>query len=232
MQGQPSGLQPSPGNSPGISSNGATAGSPGSGGSPSAYSQTALPTYGALAPPRRGRGGNAGAGSNSSSGSVNLSPSLVNPPVQTVTTSATQAASASRRKNDAHFVCPVPGCGSHFTRQFNLRSHLRSHADERPFKCPDCDKAFARAHDAKRHHETLHLSVKKHNCEWCSRQFARLDALHRHLKPESGTCGEKQAEKDQLEGISGEAREEGAEGDLGKSESPASGSGKFSGHVM
>ncbi|PWN18120.1 hypothetical protein BCV69DRAFT_242095, partial [Microstroma glucosiphilum] len=103
-----------------------------------------------------------------------------------VTTSATQAASASRRKNDAHFVCPVPGCGSHFTRQFNLRSHLRSHADERPFKCPDCDKAFARAHDAKRHHETLHLSVKKHNCEWCSRQFARLDALHRHLKPESG----------------------------------------------
>lgn len=38
-----------------------------------------------------------------------------------VTTSATQAASASRRRNEAHFICPVPGCGSTFTRRFNLR---------------------------------------------------------------------------------------------------------------
>lgn len=40
---------------------------------------------------------------------------------QHVTTSATQAASASRRRNDALFKCPVPGCGSTFTRRFNLR---------------------------------------------------------------------------------------------------------------
>lgn len=40
---------------------------------------------------------------------------------QQVTTSATQAASASRRRNEANFVCPVPGCGSTFTRRFNLR---------------------------------------------------------------------------------------------------------------
>lgn len=40
---------------------------------------------------------------------------------QTVTTSATQIASANRRRNEAHFVCPVPGCGSTFTRRFNLR---------------------------------------------------------------------------------------------------------------
>ena len=40
---------------------------------------------------------------------------------QQVTTSATQAASASRRRNEAHFMCPVPGCGSTFTRRFNLR---------------------------------------------------------------------------------------------------------------
>ncbi|TFY58136.1 hypothetical protein EVG20_g8265, partial [Dentipellis fragilis] len=40
---------------------------------------------------------------------------------QQVTTTATQAASASRRRNDAHFICPVPGCGSTFTRRFNLR---------------------------------------------------------------------------------------------------------------
>lgn len=43
---------------------------------------------------------------------------------QQVTTSATQAASASRRRNEAHFICPVPGCGSTFTRRFNLRGPL------------------------------------------------------------------------------------------------------------
>jgi len=51
---------------------------------------------------------------------------------QQVTTSATQLASASRRRNEAHFVCPVPNCGSTFTRRFNLRgeSHfsLRIHS--------------------------------------------------------------------------------------------------------
>lgn len=45
---------------------------------------------------------------------------------QQVTTSATQAASASRRRNEAHFMCPVPGCGSTFTRRFNLRGDLRA----------------------------------------------------------------------------------------------------------
>lgn len=40
---------------------------------------------------------------------------------QHVTTTATQAASATRRKNEAVFKCPVPGCGSTFTRRFNLR---------------------------------------------------------------------------------------------------------------
>jgi hypothetical protein len=41
-----------------------------------------------------------------------------------VTTTATQTASAIRRKNDALFKCPVPGCGSTFTRRFNLRGTL------------------------------------------------------------------------------------------------------------
>ncbi|KAI9464305.1 hypothetical protein F5148DRAFT_185001 [Russula earlei] len=38
-----------------------------------------------------------------------------------VTTSATADASMKRRINDAKFQCPVPGCGSTFTRHFNLK---------------------------------------------------------------------------------------------------------------
>ena len=60
--------------------------------------------------------------------SVPRLPPILQVEKQQVTTSATQAASASRRRNEAHFVCPVPGCGSTFTRRFNLRG---------PSKIPD-----------------------------------------------------------------------------------------------
>ncbi|KAH8119085.1 hypothetical protein DFH11DRAFT_1464474, partial [Phellopilus nigrolimitatus] len=107
---------------------------------------------------------------------------------QQVTTSATQAASASRRRNEAHFVCPVPGCGSTFTRRFNLRGHLRSHTEERPYVCewPGCNKGFARQHDCKRH-QALHSSRTTSNvCHGCGKTFSRLDALNRHLRSEGG----------------------------------------------
>ncbi|KDQ21281.1 hypothetical protein BOTBODRAFT_99602 [Botryobasidium botryosum FD-172 SS1] len=108
---------------------------------------------------------------------------------QHVTTTATQAASASRRRNDALFKCPVPGCGSTFTRRFNLRGHLRSHTEERPFVCewPGCGKGFARQHDCKRH-QALHSSKSgQHTCEGCSKTFSRMDALNRHLRSEGGS---------------------------------------------
>ncbi|KAI1794111.1 hypothetical protein LXA43DRAFT_158649 [Ganoderma leucocontextum] len=107
---------------------------------------------------------------------------------QQVTTSATQAASASRRRNEANFVCPVPGCGSTFTRRFNLRGHLRSHTAERPFLCewPGCNKGFARQHDCKRH-QALHTSRSQSNvCQGCGKTFSRLDALNRHLRSDGG----------------------------------------------
>ena len=42
----------------------------------------------------------------------------------TVTSLRTIDASHRRRKQDAKFLCPVPGCGSTFTRSFNLKGAL------------------------------------------------------------------------------------------------------------
>ncbi|KAH8105592.1 hypothetical protein DFH11DRAFT_1482804, partial [Phellopilus nigrolimitatus] len=103
---------------------------------------------------------------------------------QQVTTSATQAASASRRRNEAHFVCTEPGCGSIFTRRAYLRSHLRSHTEERPYVCewPGCNKGFARKHDCKRHQATHSSRTTSTACHGCGRPFSRLyGALNRHL---------------------------------------------------
>jgi hypothetical protein len=48
-----------------------------------------------------------------------------------VTTSATADASMKRRINDAKFQCPVPGCGSTFTRHFNLKGMSFADAQDR-----------------------------------------------------------------------------------------------------
>ncbi|KAK1490969.1 hypothetical protein CTAM01_10462 [Colletotrichum tamarilloi] len=59
----------------------------------------------------------------------------------------------SRRVETAKFPCKM--CGKCFTRNINLKGHMRSHFGERPFACPNCGKAFARLNDCKRH-ERIH----------------------------------------------------------------------------
>lgn len=106
--------------------------------------------------------------------------------------SALGGSSEKRQKHEATFQCTL--CPKRFTRAYNLRSHLRTHTDERPFVCTVCGKAFARQHDRKRH-EGLHSGEKKFVCrgylksgqEWgCKRSFARADALGRHFRSEAG----------------------------------------------
>ena len=79
------------------------------------YEQSRIFSHGSLSSQR---------GSSTYGSSSTRLPPILQVEKQTVTTSATQAASASRRRNEANFQCPVPGCGSTFTRRFNLRGKL------------------------------------------------------------------------------------------------------------
>lgn len=56
------------------------------------------------------------------------------------------------------FICPHPGCGRGFARNFNMQSHHKSHLGIREFECPYCPKKFSRRHDRARHCSAVHAS--------------------------------------------------------------------------
>lgn len=81
-----------------------------------------------------------------------------------------------------------PYCATDFTRHHNLKSHLLTHSQEKPYECTTCQARFRRLHDLKRHTK-LHTGERPHTCPKCGRRFARGDALARHNKGQGGCAG-------------------------------------------
>lgn len=103
--------------------------------------------------------------------------------IMNTTTKATQdqpkrKRNSSKRTPSIQLICPT--CSRKFSRPYNLKSHQRTHTNERPYVChsPGCGWTFARPHDLKRH-DLLHSGIKKYICS-CGKPFARSDAFKRH----------------------------------------------------
>ncbi|RUS15694.1 hypothetical protein BC937DRAFT_92120 [Endogone sp. FLAS-F59071] len=120
------------------------------------------------------------------SGSLNtaLPPS---PPQNTLDLDFNAAAAAGPYSNfnnlTAVMRCSHAGCPKTFSRIYNLKAHLKSHASTKPFDCQMCSRSFSRKHDLQRH-VRVHTGAKPYICPCCKKGFARTDALKRHLRIE------------------------------------------------
>ncbi|KAK8040668.1 hypothetical protein PG991_000456 [Apiospora marii] len=103
----------------------------------------------------------------------------------------TKERSSRISKLPAKFQCTL--CPKKFPKAYNLRIHLRTHTDERPFACTVCNKSFIRQHDRKRH-EALHRPfVCKGNLaaggRWgCGERFSQATMLGQHLTDPAVSC--------------------------------------------
>ena len=115
------------------------------------------------------------------------------PPPSPTQQTQPRAQTRSRRQKTVN-SCPM--CNKTYTRAYNLKSHILTHANERPFVCETCGKSFARQHDCWRH-EDLHSGEKRYVCggelsskagtHWgCGKRFARVEGLRIHLRSEAG----------------------------------------------
>lgn len=70
-------------------------------------------------------------------------------------------------------------CGKCFFKRFDLKSHIRTHTNERPYICQACGKGFHHQSHIIRH-ERIHSGERPYSCNYCEKTFTQPGSLKAH----------------------------------------------------
>ncbi|KAK2585856.1 hypothetical protein KPH14_010450 [Odynerus spinipes] len=81
------------------------------------------------------------------------------------------------------YTCPT--CGKKWRTSAELKTHIKSHSNVRPYMCEKCGQAYKHKH-ALEIHIGMHNGINPFQCSFCKKCFTQKGALMRHLPMHTG----------------------------------------------
>ncbi|KAM5310285.1 PR domain zinc finger protein 5 isoform 1-T1 [Glossophaga mutica] len=103
------------------------------------------------------------------------------------------SASSLQEHRKIHEIFECQECVKKFISANQLKRHMITHSEKRPYKCEICNKSFKRL-DQVGAHKVIHSEDKPYKCKLCGKGFAHRNVYKNHKKTHSEErpfqCGE------------------------------------------